>query len=466
MISRKDVSSTMAILITSVFAVTITLMTSNPAYHVVALWSLVLVAIFVCKFDPLHPYFWFSSSFALYTSAYTIILMLGFRSNVGYSYENTLISIIALTTTLLTIGPKKNEMEEIVSTESSYTATSNVDVDKRVLRNILIILFIILIISVMFISRLGIQRKSELVSNRYLSFRVATYAVRYVSLYCCLYIVTCGKKLKPSPVIFLCGMAILLFTLFTAERDGIFRFLLIIVCAMFATQRLSRKTLPIIFGIGLMTVVAVSYLKYFFVDGSVRVDFAGNSIIYNFLASDFTAAGQNMQVLLNNPWTKSYKNYLLILNDFLAPFAFGNIRTFNISSWYNDVFYYGSSYSRAFTLVGEGYVIDGYLGVIVLFIIVGLLVRMMYRKSKKNKYWLTAYIYTISTVASSFRGALRGIVVDLVRIVLVGIVAYILLRALIITRQRTKLCHTRFARYTIVGYGNNCGGVQMSERSQ
>ena len=122
--------------------------------------------------------------------------------------------------------------------------------------------------------------------------------------------------------------------------------------------------------------------------------------------------------------------------------------------------------TRAFTLVGEGYVIDGYLGVIVLFIIVGLLVRMMYRKSKKNKYWLTAYIYTISTVASSFRGALSGIVVDLVRIVLVGIVAYILLRALIITRQRTKLCHTRFARYTIVGYGNNCGGVQMSERSQ
>jgi len=261
-------------------------------------------------------------------------------------------------------------------------------------------------------------------------------------------------------------MAILLFTLFTAERDGIFRFLLTIVCAMFATQRLSRKTLPIIFGIGLMTVVAVSYLKYFFVDGSVRVGFAGNSIIYNFLASDFTAAGQNMQVLLNNPWTKSYKNYLLILNDFLAPFAFGNIRTFNVSSWYNDVFYYGSSYSRAFTLVGEGYVIDGYLGVIVLFIIVGLLVRMMYRKSKKNKYWLTAYIYTISTVASSFRGALSGIVVDLVRIVLVGIVAYILLRALIITRQRTKLCYTRFARYTIVGYGNNCGGVQMSERSQ
>ncbi|MCM3763932.1 O-antigen polymerase [Neobacillus niacini] len=445
MINKKDVLHIITILITSLFAVITTLTTSNPVFHVIALWILVLVAIFISKFDLLHPYFWFSSFFALYSSAYTIILVQGFQTNTGYSYENTLLSIIALTTVLLTIGPKKNESKEIDSEKSSCPKTSNLNVDRRLLRNVLFILFVILVISVTIVSRLGIQSKSEFISNSYFSFRVATYTVRYITLFCCLYLVICGKRFKYGPIILLCGIAVLFFSLFTAERDGIFRFLLVVVCAMFATQRIKRKTLPIVIGISMVAVVMLSYLKYFFVNGSVRVGYNDHGIIYNFLNSDFAAAGENMQVLLNNPWTKSFNNYFLILTDLLSPFTIG-FSTFNIGVWFNDTFYYGKS-SRAFTLLGEGYVIGGYLGVIVLFFVVGILVGTMYKKSIKNEYWLTAYIFTIATVASSFRGTLSSITVTLVKIAVVGLVGYIFYKTLLLRRQRTQQA------FDVVRYG-------------
>lgn len=437
MVTKKNISHSIMILIISIVAAIITLTTSNPAFHVIALWSIVLVAVYICKFDLLHPYFLFSVFFALYASSYTIIVMLGYQTNIGYSYENTLLSILALTTVLLTIGPKQNKRDENHLAESSIMSITPYDnVSRRILGNILIVLFIVLIIAVINVSKLGVEMKSDFISNRYLSFLLATYIVRYISLYCCLYIVISSKKFKIGPIIIYCGIAVLLFTLFTAERDGIFRFLLIIILAMFATHRIDRKTLPIIFGIGVIAVDLLSYLKYYFISGVVRADFIDRGIIYNFLNSDFAAAGENIQVLLNNPWTKSYYDYGLILTDVLDPFYFGN-NAFNIGTWFNDTFYYGKS-SRAFTLVGEGYVVDGYVGVIVLFFIVGIFVRFMYKNSNKNAYWLTAYIYTIVTVVSSFRGTLGSISGSLFRIVFVGIAVFAVYKSFFLSLRLTK----------------------------
>lgn len=433
MISKNNVLHIIIILITSLLAASITLITSNPVFHVAGLWSLVIVAIFISKFDLLHPYFWFSSFFALYSSSYTIILIQGFQTNTGYTYENTLLAIIALTTVLLTTGPQKN----VIKMDSTYytpLTLNKINIDQKILKNILYMLLVILVISLIIISRLGIYSKSEFISNGYFSFRVASYTVRYITLFCCLYLVVCGKKYKLGPIVALCGMGVLFFSLFTAERDGIFRFLLIIVCALFVTQRIKRTTLPFVIGIGIISVVMISYFKYFFVNGSVRSKYNDHGIIYNFLNSDFAAAGENMQVLLNNPWTNSYSNYFLIITDLLNPFIFG-INTFNIGVWFNDTFYYGKS-SRAFTLLGEGYVIGGYLGVIVLFLVVGILIKILYKKSKKNVYWLTIYIFTIATVASSFRGSLSSITVILINIAVVGIIGYILYKTLFIKRRR------------------------------
>jgi oligosaccharide repeat unit polymerase len=408
---------------------------NNPVYHMLVFWNLVIISIIISRFDLLHPYFWFTSFFALYSSAYTIILIQGYHTYIGYTYENTLLSIIALATIMLTIGPPKNKLEQTNSDEILLENGNNT-VNRALVRKILIVLLIILIACIIIISRLGIQRKSELVSNRYFSFRLATYLVRYITLYSSLYIVASGKKMKLGPIIILSGIGVLLFSLFTAERDGIFRFLLVAVSSLFAVKRINRKTLPFVLGISVIAVVILSYFKYFFVSGLVRTGFENSGIIYNFLSSDFAVAGENMQVLLNNPWTKSYMDYSLILTDLFAPFTIV-IKSFNVGAWFNDTFYYGS-YSRAFTLLGQGYIIGGYLGVVVLFFVVSTIVKVLYKKSKLNEYWLATYIYTIATVASSFRGNLSSIVETLLRIPLVGLLGYIIFKSLISIKKRKK----------------------------
>lgn len=432
-ISRNNVTHMLTILAFSLFAITITLVSSNPVFHVIGLWSIAVVAIIISKFDLLHPYFWFSSFFVLYSSAYTIILIQGFQTNTGYSYENTLLSIIALTTVLLTIGPKRNIIIDTVNCSQFRVDTINLEISRKILRVMLYILILVLMISVILVARLGIQRKSEFVSEGYLSFRVAAYTVRYITLFCAMYIINSSKKSKLGLVVIFSGLSILFFSLFTAERDGIFRFLLVAVCSLFATNRIERNKLPLVLAFGIVSVVMLSYFKYFFVSGEVRVGYNEHSFLYNFLNSDFAAAGENMQVLINNPWTKSYKNLFYILGDLVSPLTFG-VRSFNVGTWFNDTFYFGKS-SRAFTLIGQGYVMGGYSGVVILFIILGILVRSIYNKAVNNPNWLSMYIFFIATVASSFRGTLGSIMGTFIRIAVIGTVGFLISRALVVKNK-------------------------------
>lgn len=434
-ISKKNMLITIMVLICTILAGIITQMSNNELYHVLSIWIIVIITILVSKFDLLHPYFWFTSFFALYSTAYTIILIQGFQTNIGYTSDNSLLTILALATIIVIIGPPKNSTTYIQSNKTIEISSNDSKINRDLLQKILIVLIVILIACVIVISQIGIQKKSELVSNRYFSFRLATYLVRYITLYVSLYIVSSTKNIKLGSIVIFSGISVLLFTLFTAERDGIFRFILVVVASLFATKRISRKTLPLVIGISGVAVVILSYLKYFFVSGQVRTGFNDNGLIYNFLNSDFAAAGENMQVLLNNPWTNSYFNYSIILNDLLAPFTFV-FKSFNVGSWFNDTFYYGS-YSRAFTLLGQGYVIGGYIGVILLFIVVSTIVKVLYKRSGINFYWLTTYIYMIATVASSFRGNLSSIIETLIRIPFVGLLGFFMLRLLIVKKSKS-----------------------------
>lgn len=434
MISTKNIMIIMSILTCTLLAMAITFKSNNPVYHVASLWSLVIISIFISKFDILHPYFWCTGFCALYTSAYTIILIQGFETNIGYTYENTLLSIIALATIMITVGPEKVQVNEINFKEISKLEISDININRNLLKGIIALLVIILLICIIIISKLGIQNKSELISNKYISFRLATYLVRYITLYTGLYMVISGKKMKLGFIVIFSGIVVLLFSLFTAERDGIFRFILVTIASLFATKRINRKTLPLVLCVSVISVVILSYLKYFFVSGEVRTGYEVNGIIYNFLNSDFATVGANLQVLLNTPWTNSYMDYSLILTDLFAPFTLF-LNSFNVSSWFNDTFYYGNS-SRAFTLLGQGYIIGGYPGVIVLFIVVSLIIKVLYKKSKINEYWLTIYIYAIATVASSFRGNLSSIVSTIIRVPLIGLLGYIIIKKFIIIINR------------------------------
>src|SRR5699024_1311419 len=168
------------------------------------------------------------------------------------------------------------------------------------------------------------------------------------------------------------------------------------------------------------------------VNGALKEDLANRDFIHNFLNSDFSAAGSNFQLLLNNSWTEGYFGFKLIFNDIIqgiVPF----VSKGNVGVWFNDTFHY-NSYSRAFTLVGEGYVVGGIYGVIILFLLLSFIIRYLYKSSVKNAYCMSMYIYSIPTIILTFRSSLGVAFREMFRISLLSL-GLLLLLYLIISKK-------------------------------
>ena len=149
-------------------------------------------------------------------------------------------------------------------------------------------------------------------------------------------------------------------------------------------------------------------------------------MIYDFLASDFTAAGRNFQYLLDRSWTKGALGLKTFWTELLNPLLVG-ISKVNPDHWFNYEVHTGLYKGYAFTLVGTGYAIAGMIGIILVFITVGILIRIFYRKSKKSLMWLVSYIYLSSTVIFSFRQSLQTITGSMVEHVGVAILFCIII---------------------------------------
>lgn len=393
----------------------------HPIFHIVAMWLLSITAICICKFDLMHPYFWFSCFFSLYSTAYAILTSLPYSfqypRNYGYSYENILLPFIALFITLLVVGPKTYKLLNYKDfLKNSRWDSSNYFIT----RTLIIILIIATFLCVFHFMFSGYSGKVEMKKVGDLFYRSGVYFVRYLSFFCCYDICRyySTNKNKPTKYILLSGFAVLMFSLFTGERDAILRFVANIIFALFAFRIIKRKHYFILVPLGIIAMISTVYFKYYFLTGSFNESYSllNGNLLYKFLTTDFNSAGRNLQILLNYDWTKGYKGLSLIITDTLSAF-FPSGSFFNADSWYNNTFHSGSSMGYAFTLVGMGYIMNGYLGVIVLFAILGYITKLFYKKHTNNRLWFTTYIYYISTTVFSFRQTFSTITTALVRIV-------------------------------------------------
>ena len=236
----------------------------------------------------------------------------------------------------------------------------------------------------------------------------------------------CENKKKNFFYIVASLAAALLLGLFTGERDIIFRTVLLWIVIFFFFKIITRKHLFIFIPLGaLMMILSVNF-KYFFLRGEVNTNHSSGSLLYQFLMSDFYATGRNTQYLLNVRWTKGYWGFRLLFNEI----ARGNIpfvETFNPATWYNYNVYPGSFKGQAFTYVGFGYTMAGIWGIIIVFALLGLFIRFVYRNHNRNLYSLVYYIYSISIVIGCYRGTINSIIGMSLKGALVGILISVFL---------------------------------------
>ncbi|MBR1709823.1 MAG: oligosaccharide repeat unit polymerase [Clostridia bacterium] len=428
--TRNELQKYIVLIFSALVAVLIISISSSASIHVFSMWAFALIACILCGFNFFHPYFWFSIFFTLYSTANAILWEAGVRSG-NYTKEQILYPVIALTVVLIVIGTKKNdniyENREVVNDVKQD--------DERILKWVIIICALAAILVSFILRARGYTSKVDMRRSGDVFFRYAVHIVRFMTLFVILYV---GKVFDrhgfvPWNIIIVGGIGALVFTLFTSERDVIFRFGYTVVLLLFAEKVLKPRHIPIVAISAILAMVLSVIIKHYFLRGILHTG-TGN-VLYDFLTSDFNAAGRNLQYLMDFSWTKGALGWKTLFTEIFEPILIG-IKTVDPDHWFNYTVHTGGYKGYAFTLVGTGYAIAGLPGIVAVFIVVGVIVKFFYNRYHRSSYWLAAYIYLSSSVIFSFRQSLQTITGTIVDHIGLGILFCVLIRRIHIGSRR------------------------------
>lgn len=400
-LSRKDLIYYLILGVAGVISVITIYRTQNPIVHILAMWSIFIVAIFIVKFDLMHPYFWFSAIFSLYSTAYATLYVMGAR-NYGYSYQNILFPVIALVVMLFVIGPQKRNTKK-----SDYKFAEFNLIDYKYIDWIVYALIsLVLISSIILLSR-GYVGKADMQASNDLFYRFGVYFVRFLVFFVLIRVYnlsSLGKKYYK--ILIFSAVAVILFGLCTGERDAYIRFFVAVLFFLFSINKIKKRHFIILLPICVALLVFSVGFKYYFSKG-IQDQYFTENILETVLNADFYASGQNLQYLLDREWTKGYFGMGTLFTEIFYPILPGGMKV-NLDYWFNYEVHINGWHGYAFTLVGTGYVIAGLFGIICVFVLVGLLVKLLYRYSNNSIVSKTIYLYSITIVMISCRGTLSS----------------------------------------------------------
>lgn len=381
--------------------------------HVIAMLVFVLVAIAIVNFDFLHPYFWFSGFFLLYSVSFPLLCIADETIHANYSKEVIVLQLLALFVCLLIVGPKKR-----LNFDSLKRMKLNIGVFNKVSYASQII---IILIATFFVIIGGYSGKDEVYATRNPFF---LFAFRIPLVLVVIYVISVisefNKKRKlPMKDFWLTGVPLLLLTLFSGERDFIFRFIMLNIFLLYYFRKITLKHIILSFPIGMIVLNLSHVFKYYFLTGRMNN-------YSHFMRTEFISAARNLQTLINHrTLMEGARGYELILEDVCNSVLSSFVKTQSVGAWYNETFFKGSKVGYGFSLVGEGYVIDGWQGVIVLFIIVGAIIRIFYIYSSRNVFALTAYFCFVTGIVYSIRADLSTILAIVEKQILLIILLFI-----------------------------------------
>ena len=328
---------------------------------------------------------------------------------VGYSGDNAFFVMLALIVGLVFLATPRQQFRS----QSSHTLST---FDKDICDLLLYVFNAGLLLCIAILLVQGVSSKQEQWASRNMAWILATYFTRFIVFIVAYYIFRLNfKKEKGLIKIALSGLAVAIFSLITGERDAILRFLIVILVALSMIGKIQPRHLFFLAPIGVTIMIGSAYFKYFFSTGDLNSNiFSTGSILYAFLYSDFSSCGSNLQVVLNHPEVEGMLSIVNIVLEFLSGIVPSSLMNkffgvdWAVSEWYNNYFFPGSSWSRAFSLVAEGYVLGGIVGVIVLFTLIGIIIRKLYMASWKGPWQAAIYVYGVASMVASFRGDLAS----------------------------------------------------------
>lgn len=413
---------------------------NNIVYDIVAFVILVLGAVYTVRFDLAHPYVWYSIVFMFYSISYPILYLLG-DLNAVFPYTKSLMfsQWLALSIFLIVVTPIKTDYSKLKQNKS-IMVTSKI---------FLLFTSLIVFFTIYEISTGGYTHKTEIYSGgsilTLIGFRAVLVLLILFTINLSIYSLN-KNKLDIRMSIFVLSIVFLM-VFFSGERDLLIRFFVSVLFIYYVLIKNSKLNINVIL-LGAFSLALIPILKkykYFGLTGETAE--TNSNIFIDFLQSDFISASRNLQVLLLDESSNGIFNGSTFVSAFLRMLNLENIPWVNVisaNSWYNQTYFPNRTAGQGFTIVGDGYINFGYVGIIILFVFIGIIVRVLYSLSNRSANYFSFYILSIPIFLYSIRADLANILLPLFK---QNLITFLLLHLLISILYSNKTGKLEFKDY-------------------
>lgn len=383
---------------------------SDIILHIVSIFLISISASFLVEFDFFHPYCWFSLFYSLYACGYSIMYLLGAVTKYGYSKETMVYQWIGLVTLLIVLPAKRC---------TTFINLKREKGNRKIISAVLNIILLYLVLALFMIMTGGYSNKTDIYENGNFLVEFA-FALAYFAIL--LYVYELYDTLVNAEQIRMWNIIkpviiIMLFGFISGERDYIFTIVMLTVMILFLFGKIKRGILFACIPIGVIVLPLSNVFKYYILTQKLSTNFTINNLVIEFFDGEFISAGRNLQILINNN-CENYFGGKSVLNDLLRVFISTG---YSNQSWFNESFFptvHSTQYG--FTLVGEGYVNGGIIGIILIYAFVGCLLRFLYITASKNQYRMIIYLYMMPLFVYATRADLANILSPLLKYAILG----------------------------------------------
>ncbi|MDV2684407.1 O-antigen polymerase [Alkalihalophilus lindianensis] len=363
---------------------------------ILALSILVILSWFISGMNLLHPLTWFPPLFFMYSVSMPMLILVGeFPFNSIYEYT-LFVQWVALLTFIIFVG-RNSDLKK------TY--------DLTILRNIKYILIPIFSVSLIlssvyliYIYTRGLTSKYAIALDQSIYSSFHGFFSILVFSYLILFTYKLIKDQKFPKIFFIFTITFALLILIIAgERDILLRMILgTIFIVHFFHRRIKKKLILTMGIIGVFAISILSNMKN--LAFGERESVRNESLIVDIFGGEFRSASRNLYTLISGSDSWTYFNGETLIWD-LKIAAF--INSTSPGAWFNQNFYpelVASGGGNGFSLVAEGYLNFGILGVILWFAILGLILKYLYKKAHTGLIWALIYIILIPIVIYANRG--------------------------------------------------------------
>lgn len=402
--------------------------TTSCIVQVSSFWTFLVLVVIIMKADFLHPYVWFLGMHTVYYTAYPILSIIYNEYQYGYSNQPMFYASIAILVFVIVV-PATHNNGHINNKNSDHIGLN---------RKFQHIMTIIILVSIIFIKALGYSSKVEIYSSNPILTMVFSLVLIYINVYTLDFCdQLCVHNKVDVKLILETFLSVFLLTMFSGERDLLLRFLLVTVLTLFFFNVIDKRKL-VIFILSFVTVIIPMSVKYktFFLSGRIVETSESKGVrgvISSFLSGEFESASRNLQIIINNEEsTKGIMSGKTLINDVTTIFGYAPNSGLK---WFQNTFYHGHRTGMGFTLVGEGYINFGIIGIIIVYLIIGIFSRILYKNYRNSIYTFFFYISSIPLLIYASRADLANIFSPFVKHTLLSAVLFYLLKEKFVAKR-------------------------------